>query len=251
MKIKFHYTYYILSISFILCGYFCNLLIFTSIILIHELGHVFMAKVNDYDIKQITIYPYGGLVEIDSKINTQIYKELMVSIGGILIQLIYFVVVLFFNRIGYIREYIFNLFVMYNSSILFFNLLPIYPLDGSKILSLILYYFIPYKIVNKLVIIISFVMIVLLFISNYYKFNYAVMMIISVIIYNLVKYYGSINYYFNRFLLERYLYNITYKKNRIINDEVFMYRDKYHIFRKKGEYLTEKQYLKRKFNAKE
>ena len=39
MKIEFHSTYLLIAISFILTGYFSNLIIFTSIIIFHELGH--------------------------------------------------------------------------------------------------------------------------------------------------------------------------------------------------------------------
>ena len=45
MRIKFHYTYWVVALSFILCGYFVNLLIFTTIILVHEFGHALIAKI--------------------------------------------------------------------------------------------------------------------------------------------------------------------------------------------------------------
>ena len=41
-KFEFHYTYLIMALGFVLVGYYKNLLIFTSIIVIHELGHCVM-----------------------------------------------------------------------------------------------------------------------------------------------------------------------------------------------------------------
>lgn len=245
MNIKFHYSYYILAISFILCGYFSNLLVFTSIIIIHEIGHVFMAFLCGYKINKITIYSYGGLVEINSKINSLNYKDFLVSIGGILFQIIYFILIFYLCKIGYVREYIFNIFLLYNNSILFFNIIPIYPLDGSKIISSLLYYFLPYNFVNKVILYLSFIILLLLF--SYYQFNFSFIMIISILIYNLISYYKNIKYYFNRFLLERYLYKFKFKKSKIIDDESFMFKNKYHVFNKNNDYLTEKQYLNRKF----
>lgn len=248
MSIRFHYTYYILAISFILCGYFSNLLVFTSIIIFHEMGHVFMAFLCGYKINKITIYSYGGLVEINSKINSLNYKDFLVSIGGIFFQIIFFSFIFYLYKIGYVREYIFNIFLLYNKSILFFNILPIYPLDGSKILSSLLYYFLPYNFVNKILLYLSFF--ILLLLLGYYQFNFSFMMVVSIIIYNLINYYKNVKYYFNIFLLERYLYKFSFRKSKVISDESFMYKNKYHIFKKRGEYLTEKQYLNRRFKNK-
>jgi len=47
---------------------------------------------------------------------------------------------------------------------------------------------------------------------------------------NIYKFYNDISYIYNRFLLERYLYNINYKKKIIISDENKMYKNKSHLF---------------------
>ena len=88
MKIEFHYTYIIIALGFILTGYFHNLIIFTSIILIHELGHYTIAKINKLNVEKIIIYPYGGLVKMNNLVNTSINKELQVAISGIILFLI-------------------------------------------------------------------------------------------------------------------------------------------------------------------
>ena len=148
MKIEFHYTYILIALGFILTGYFHNLIVFTSIIIIHELGHYIIAKSNKLTVEKIIIYPYGGLVKMNNLINTSINKELSVAVSGIIFQSIYYIIIIFLYNQGIIREYIFNLFNMYNKSILFFNILPIHPLDGSKILNLILSKIILLSIIN-------------------------------------------------------------------------------------------------------
>ena len=55
MKIEFHYTYIIVALGFILTGYFSNLLVFTSIIIIHELGHFLVAKINKLNVEKIDV----------------------------------------------------------------------------------------------------------------------------------------------------------------------------------------------------
>lgn len=249
-KIEFHYTYIILAISFILTGYFSNLIIFTSIILFHELGHFTLAKIYNLNPEKIIIYPFGGITKLNHLINTKIYKELLTAISGIIFQFIYFFIITVLYKNNIIREYILNIFTNYHYSILIFNLLPIHPLDGSKILNLILSKFIPYKLVNKLNIIISIITIIIIIKINYYKFNYTTILIITIIIDNLIKYYKNINYTFNKFLLERYLYKIELNKTKKIKKLDNMYKDKYHIIKQNNHYLTEKQVLINRFKGK-
>ena len=250
MKVEFHYTYIIIAISFILTGYFSNLLIFTSIILIHELGHCLIAKINNLNPERIVIYPFGGITKLNIPINTKITKELTVAISGVLFQSIYYLVILFLYKNNLIRTYIFDIFKTYHYSILFFNLLPIHPLDGSKIINLIISKYLPYKLTLKLTIIISIITAIIVIKINYYKLNYTTILIVTIIVDNIINYFKNINYYFNKFLLERYLYKYRFSKNKNINKIDNMYKEKYHVIKENNHYLTEKEYLKRRFNAK-
>lgn len=250
MKIEFHYTYVLIAISFILTGYFSNLIIFTSIIIIHEFGHYIIAKVLKLNPIKIIIYPFGGITEMNNMINTSINKELLVATSGIIFQTIYYLIIIVLYRNSLLREYIFNIYTRYYYSILFFNILPIHPLDGSKILTLLLSKILPYKITMKLNTIISILTGLIVFYINYYEFNYTTIMIICIIINNLIKYHKDINYIFNKFLLERYLNNLHFKKTKKISKISNMYKEKYHIIKQKKGYLTEKQLLIRRFNQK-
>ena len=250
MKIEFHYTFILISIGFVLTGYMHNLLVFTSIIIIHELGHYIVAKINKLNVEKIVIYPYGGLVKMNNLINTNINKELLVAISGIIFQIIYYLIITYLYQQGIIREYIFNLFTMYHKNILFFNILPIHPLDGSKILNLLLSKIIPFNIANKINIIVSIITLIVLVFINYYSFNYTLILTIGIILDNLIKYYKQLKYIFNKFLLERYIYNLTYTKRKKITKIDNMYKDKYHILKENNKYITEKQALSHKFQRK-
>ena len=250
MKIEFHYTYLIVALGFIITGYFSNLLVFTSIILIHEIGHYLTASYYHQKVNKITIYPYGGLTEINTPINTPIKHDLLVAISGVAIQIIYYSLITILYQQGLIRQYIYQQFTTYHYSILIFNLLPIHPLDGSKILTLILSKLFPYKITLKINIITSIITIIILLITKYYKFNYTTILIISLIITSITKYYHQIDYLFNKFLLERYLYKITYHQNKKISHLNNMYKEKYHIIKENNHYITEKQALKARFSRK-
>ena len=248
MKVKIHYTYWLMAFSFVLCGYFINIIIFTLIIIIHELGHLVMAKFNRFKVNGITIYPYGGLINLEIKKNTLIGRELLVAIGGILFQIILFILMKLLFLSGIVRLYVYNIFLMYNTSILFFNILPITSLDGSKILCLILYYFIPFKYVLKIEFYNS--ILVTIFLCIIYKVNYSFILISFVIINKIILCYRNINYNFLSFLMERYLYDFYFKKVKVISKMDFMYREKRHIFVINGYQMTEKEYLRSKFGVK-
>ena len=250
MKIEFHYTYIIIAFGFILTGHITNLVIFTLIILIHEMGHYLMALKNNFKVFKITIYPYGGITKLSYNINEKISKELEVAFGGIFFQSIFYLLVLVLYNCGYIREYIFDLYREYNFSILIFNILPIYSLDGGKMLNLFLFKIFSYKLANKITVYFSLITMIIILVSNYYEFNYTMFLTLSILLDGIYRYYKNIDYLFNKFLLERYLYKIRYKKMKIIDKLDKMQRDKTHIFRVKNGYIKEEIVLNKRFSNK-
>ena len=248
--IKFHYTYLLIALGFVLTGFFLNLIIFTSIIIIHELGHYLAAKYKKFKVKQIVIYPYGGVTYLNDFINKDIDDELLVSVSGLIFQFFYYFIIIILYQNSFIRDYTFNLFSTYHFAIFFFNILPIYPLDGYKILNLLLSKKISFKRSNNIALIISIITLLILLIVNYYKFNYTYILIITTLITNVVLYYKKLEYLFNRFLLERYLYNIKYNDIKIINSKNKMYKNYTHIIKNNGKYVSEFKILKELFDKK-
>ena len=250
VKFNFHYTYLIMALGLVITGHFSNLIVFTSLIIIHKLGHVMASLAFKYKIDKIIIYPYGGLTKVDKKINTNINNDIVVAITGLLFQTLYFLVVLFLYKNNIIRDYIYNLFYLYHKSMLIFNLFPIIPLDGSKLINLILSKYFSFNIANKLTIIISFISIILFLFCNIFDKNYSMIMVIGILLNNIYKFYKELSYIYNRFLLERYLYNFNYSKYKVVDNKDKMYKNKMHYFRKKSKIIEEKEYLKSFFQKK-
>lgn len=239
-----------MSFGLAITGHFSNIIVFTSLIIVHELGHVVSSLYFKYKIDKITIYPYGGLTKINKKINTNINNDIVVAISGLLFQTIYYLLVLFLYKNNIIREYIYNLFYLYHKSMLIFNIFPIIPLDGSKIFNLVLSKYFNYNLSNKLTIVISFISIVILLYSNLFDKNYSIIMILGILFNNIYKFYKDLGYIYNRFLLERYLYSFNYRKYKVINDKEKMYKNKMHYFKYNGKVAGEKEYLKIFFQKK-
>ncbi len=144
-----------------------------------------------------------------------------------------------------------NLVYKYNLSILLFNLIPIYPLDGGRILNLLFNKRISYIKSLSLSIFISFIIIILLFIiSIKYKLLINFISILCFLLSLIIKEHNYKSYYFNKFKLERILHKYNFKKNKIIKSDKEMMRDNKHIFFINNHYLTEKEYLTKRQNKK-
>ncbi len=128
-KIYPHPLFLITILFFILLGRFRIISYFMILIIIHELGHILLGIYFKWKINKIIILPFGCLTKFDIDINTKLIEEFIVSISGIIFQYIFYILVR--NNFSYHFVYI-------NYFIIIFNLIPIIPLDGSKILNIII-----------------------------------------------------------------------------------------------------------------
>ena len=160
--IEFHSSYLIVAMGFILIGNYLTLVVFSVLILIHEFGHTVMAFLLHVKVKKIIIYPFGGMTVLSSMINLDSVKELLIALAGVMMQMLGYLMICYFGRLGLIRDVTIELFTLYNSRMIFFNLMPIYPLDGGRILPIFLlllylfwfyFYFCFYKFILLIILI--------------------------------------------------------------------------------------------------
>ncbi len=238
-KIKIHPFFYIFMFTALITGNFRNYIIFTSIIIIHEIGHITAGKLFSWKIKKIIILPFGGITIFRNLINTNLIEQLIVTLSGPILQIIYFYFIKTTLNID-------NTITYYNYALLFFNLLPIHPLDGSKIIYAILCYILPFKTAHILLIIISFIIstICILILGH---FDLIIYLTILFLIIKSIKEAINHKYIFNKFLFERYAYNLNLKKIKYISNINEMYLWCRHIFISKKN-ITEKQFLSKMFD---
>ena len=241
-KIHFHPLFYIVVIICVFTGHFSYFFLFLSIILFHEMGHVLVGFLFKWKIKEIIVLPFGALTIFDEGINKPLWQEFFIAISGSLFQTIYYY--LFINWYE---------FTVLHYSLLFFNLLPITPLDGSKILNVLLNRFLPFKKSNLLTILISVILVLLLFaLSVIYRFNF---IIIFVLLFLGLKIYNEFRdrfLVFQKFLYERYFYPQYYRKLKRISsiNITKMYRDRQHLFYEGEKCYSEKEILRKRFDFK-
>lgn len=249
-KFKINSATYFLILSFLITGLIKNIILIYMVVIIHELGHVFIIKRLKYKIIKVEIYPMGGITSIDKKINTKITHEILISLFGIIFQIILGSIIYILFQNNFIRESTYILFQNYNKTIIIFNLLPIIPLDGYILLRSILEYFFPYKRTYYISLILSIISIIL-FITYNEVFSLNNYLIISFLIYKIITSIKDFKYIYIRFLTERYLYNIPYGKLKYENkmDINLLKKDTYHYFKTQDKVYSEKKVLDKLFTS--
>lgn len=234
--LKVSIPFYIVLIISILIGKFKTFLFLTSITLFHELGHVITALILNYKIEKVILLPIGCLTIFNKKVNSNDLLDFIITIMGPIFQII-----LFF----FIKQ---EIYLRYNLYLLYFNLLPIYPLDGYKFLNIFLYKFISFKLTNSLSLYLSIISLFLMFIFR--PTSIIIYIVVIVFLIQIIKEFKNNKYIFNKFLLERYLYNLKYKKSKLIRSDNLtkMYKNKKHLFLIKNKLIKEEEMLGKMFD---
>lgn len=131
-------------------------------ILLHELGHAFMANRYDIKTKDIILSPLGGLARLEKNPTTAI-SEFLIAFAGPLVNVIIILIVgsvlwslgtfkfLFDESVSYIETFkiwfqgdffFLKLLLVANLILVLFNLIPAFPTDGGRIFRAALSHFI-------------------------------------------------------------------------------------------------------------
>ena len=165
--------------------------------IIHELGHLIAGLALGMKPESIKLMPYG--LSLSFKLIPKDYnkkvgegnlleiKKVIVAAAGPLTNLLIILIV------SYINLNLFsNIMIIYaNFLIMIFNLIPIYPLDGGRILRGIIHMIVGKKEAEKYINIISFITLLIISffasIGIYYIKNISLFFIIIFLIYNLIE----------------------------------------------------------------
>lgn len=214
------------------------------------MGHILAASYYNFNIYKIYLYPFGGYIKFNDKLNRPIKEEMIVLVSGPMLQILYYFLLECFFSIGIIGDSTFNIITNYHYSLLLFNLLPIFPLDGSKLVSLCLSKFMSFKHSHLGMLYISYIVLfILLLITKYISFNVNLYLILILLFSKLIGESKNHKVICNRFLLERYLYKFHFNKWKIIkgNNLSHMMKNKMHLFIVGDKEFTEHQMLKRRY----
>lgn len=208
MKIKWHYTVLILVGLGLLCGVLKNICIIYLLITLHELGHFLFIRLFKRKVSYILILPFGGIINYQNKENTPLFQDFLINGGGLFINAF----LCLFLKKGLIHEY--------NLLILFFNALPIYPLDGGRLLEVFLSKFFKYKKAIPLVSFLSIICLIVVFVINIFTLKaFSTNLILLFLLLENVKLFKDRKRKYEFFLLQKYLYPNDHLKDKEIKSE--------------------------------
>ncbi|ALC89802.1 stage IV sporulation protein FB [Bacillus sp. FJAT-18017] len=190
----------------VVTAHFQELCMLLFIIFIHEIGHAFAAAMFSWRIKRITLLPFGGVAEMDEHGNRPLKEETIVILAGPVQHVWMIAAAYILHSSGLILDSTFELFLEYNMMILVFNLLPIWPLDGGKLLFLGLSLWKPFPEAHRWALIASFAALIvftlgILVIAPLHLNSW---IIAGFLYFTLFFEWKQRHYVFMRFLLERY-----------------------------------------------
>lgn len=167
MYIKFDLKIFLFGLIFLATNSLKLYIILMTFALIHELAHLAMGLILGFKPDSMSIMPYGfklnfkvNCIEYNKKIqkgNSISIKKILIALAGPITNFLIALAIFIINKKisnGFIiieectRNPLKNIFNIYNNSeqmiycnllIMLFNLIPIYPLDGAKILKEILH----------------------------------------------------------------------------------------------------------------
>ncbi len=139
-----HPLFVIIMLGSVITGYFAELFTLFLLVFVHELGHVLVARSFGWTIREVKLLPFGGVVEVEEAGGVPAKEEALVAIAGPLQNLWMGLAAFVCGKLGFWdagwAEYVWKA----NMMIGLFNLLPIHPLDGGKLLQAALSYRINY-----------------------------------------------------------------------------------------------------------
>ncbi|MER1959146.1 MAG: M50 family metallopeptidase [Solibacillus sp.] len=127
MKFSVHPAFLLLLLTIVLYG---NIALYSAIMIslfVHELGHFVAAKLVGVKVETCRILPYGGEMTLRNEMQLSYQKLILVALGG---PVATFLGILFSFFLPTLLQ---ELFIEVQLFILLMNLLPIWPLDGGRI----------------------------------------------------------------------------------------------------------------------
>jgi stage IV sporulation protein FB len=130
-------------------------------ILLHEMGHIYMAKRLGYNVEKGFVSIFGGGAVVDESYTNDNRHAIKIALAGpvmnIIVSISCFILGIIFLNYEFIFKNIITLLSI-NLILAFINLIPVFPLDGGKVLLHSLSIYLPEKKSTNISVFISIIL---------------------------------------------------------------------------------------------
>lgn len=177
-KIYFHPAFLVVCAISFAFDFYEQFFIMWGIMLFHEGGHFIAAKYLGMKIKIFKIMPFGAELRFENQHKVKGMREIALSISGPLVNLLFCISSIAFLPQTESSQF----FICANASVFIFNMLPVLPLDGGRIMKALFYLRSGEISSVKYVLVISKIFDVILIILGfgilyYTEFNFSILLI--------------------------------------------------------------------------
>lgn len=131
MKIKVNPLFFALSIALVAFGHALDFVWTMLALILHETAHALVARLRGFVVKKLVLLPYGAMMSTGESFDKT--SSVLIGLAGPLCNLIVALILLgVWWLFPAVYPYTQN-FLYCNLSLGLFNLLPVYPLDGSRV----------------------------------------------------------------------------------------------------------------------
>lgn len=138
-----------LCIVFVLFGIIFNkleeILFLFCLCFVHEIGHILVAIIFSCSIKQVSVNIFGFSADIEGVEYLSCIKQIIIFLAGPLTYFISWIILFLLAKSEFINQYQYEVYMQNNLALCLFNLIPLYPLDGGRIVDCINKYYFPVR----------------------------------------------------------------------------------------------------------
>lgn len=138
MELRIHPSLLLMLALFGALGLLVQALMVFALVLGHEAAHLLTGKAYGFKVTGLELFPYGGTAYCDDLFEGRKWEESIMALAGPFFNLVLLFAVQFARWQGLLAGSWAEDFVRYNLYLAAFNLLPVLPLDGGRVVRAVL-----------------------------------------------------------------------------------------------------------------
>lgn len=211
---------------------------------VHELAHIVVAKILGYRIHCIRVYPFGLAAQVQYMGFGDTRKECLIVAAGPLMHITFIpLILLVCLHLSWISTSFYVYLCTINKAFFFFNLLPIYPLDGGRIVQCFMHSFCTFIFAQNLTCIVSGI---LLTFCIYVKIFQGIGSYLLVLFIYIQLYMSFRNRMYEVFAFYRYRYHHPTNYPICVHKKDDMYRMRHNVWVHENGWMDEQGWIYRK-----